>query len=251
MGSTYAIGDIHGDLDALEKLFAKMPRKFKKDDTIVFIGDYLDRGPKSAEVVAYVRAIQNKPPCKVVALLGNHEDAWVKVCTEGWPEFVMPRKNGCLEALRSFKGLPQPHEDDVPTNEEFREMLEGSFFPKDVVEWMRALPHFYEDEHAIYVHAGLSRRDKDGPFPHPKDVEPKRSLLWVRDRDFFTNYRGKLMVFGHTTTENLPAELSSYTADDPTDLWAGPNAIGLDTGAGKGGFLSAIVLPSGFVYESR
>jgi serine/threonine protein phosphatase 1 len=114
---------------------------------------------------------------------------------------------------------------------------------------MRGLPYYYEDEHAIYVHAGLPR----GPegFLHPSEVKTKLALLWCRDEDFFRNYRGKLVVFGHTATELLPPELSTYTPDDPTDLWAGPCAVGLDTGCGKGGFLTAIELPDKRIYESR
>ncbi|NUP10230.1 MAG: serine/threonine protein phosphatase [Polyangiaceae bacterium] len=250
MGRTFAIGDIHGDIEALNRLLKRLP-KLQSDDTLLFIGDYIDRGPSSREVVKRIRELPSRTKAHVVALRGNHEDAWLQVVDSGWPEFVMPRKNGCYEAMRSFKRQPVPAEDEVPTNEEFRELLTGTFFPKDVVDWMRSLPYFHEDDHAIYVHAGLKRPDREGPFPHPRDVEPKRSLLWVRDQDFFRNYRGKTIVFGHTTTEQLPAELSSYTADDPTDLWAGPCAVGLDTGAGKGGFLTAFELPEGNVYESR
>ena len=62
---------------------------------------------------------------------------------------------------------------------------------------------------------------------------------------------GKLVVFGHTATAYLPVELSTYTPEDPLDIWAGPCCVGLDTGAGKGGFLTAIELPSMNVYESR
>jgi len=62
---------------------------------------------------------------------------------------------------------------------------------------------------------------------------------------------GKLVVFGHTTTRTLPNELSTYTPGDPTDLWAGPACVGLDTACGKGGFLTAFELPSRAVYESR
>jgi serine/threonine protein phosphatase 1 len=250
MGRTFAVGDIHGDIQGLNRLLKRLP-KLTNEDTLLFIGDYIDRGPCSREVVERVRTLHTEVECKVVALRGNHEDAWIQVIDTGWPEFLMPRKNGCYEALRSFLKQPVPGPEDIPSTEEFRQMYRGAFFPKDVVEWMRALPFFYEDEHAIYVHAGLKRKNADAPFPHPKDVEPKRALLWVRDEDFFRNYNGKLIVFGHTTTDNLPNELSSYTADDPTDLWAGPSAVGLDTGAGKGGFLTAFELPEGNVYESR
>ena len=61
----------------------------------------------------------------------------------------------------------------------------------------------------------------------------------------------KRVVFGHTMTQCLPPELSSYTPEDTTDIWIGPSVIGLDTGCGKGGFLTAIELPAMRVYESR
>ena len=161
-------------------------------------------------------------PAKVIALRGNHEDAWLQVVDKGWPEFVLPRGNGCFECYRSFAGLPVPDEDELPNAEEIeRRCSRAAFLPADVVAWMRELPYFYEDEHAIYVHAGIKRTQDDG-FPHPAEVTPKRALLWLRDRDFFENYRGKLVVFGHTTTRTLPNELSTHTPDDPTDMWAGP-----------------------------
>ena len=247
-GRTFAIGDIHGDLASLRLLFERLP-ELTSEDTVVFLGDYIDRGPDSAGVVAWVRDFTVKSPAKVVALRGNHEDAWLQVVDEGWPEFVFPRGNGCLETLRSFTGREVPDENEVPAYEELEEMFAAKFIPEDVVAWMREMPFFYEDEHAIYVHAGI-KRSGDG-FPHPSEVEPKKALLWLRDRDFFENYRGKLVVFGHTTTRTLPNELSTHTPDDPTDLWAGPACIGLDTACGKGGFLTAFELPAKRVYESR
>jgi calcineurin-like phosphoesterase family protein len=247
-GRTFAIGDIHGDLAALRLLFERLP-ELTADDSVVFLGDYIDRGPDSAGVVAWVRNFMATSPAKIVALRGNHEDAWLQVVDEGWPEFVFPRGNGCLESLRSFIGGPVPDDDEVPTYEELEQMFAAKFLPAEVVEWMRTLPFFYEDEHAIYVHAGI-KRVGDG-FPHPSAVEPKRALLWLRDRDFFENYRGKLVVFGHTTTRTLPNELSTHTPDDPTDLWAGPACVGLDTACGKGGFLTAFELPANKVYETR
>jgi serine/threonine protein phosphatase 1 len=114
---------------------------------------------------------------------------------------------------------------------------------------MRDLPYWYEDDHAIYVHAGLPS-GPDG-FMHPSDVKAKIALLWCRDEAFFRDYRGKLVVFGHTATVCLPPELSSYTPEDPTDIWAGPCTVGLDTGCGKGGFLTGLELPAMRVYESR
>lgn len=247
-GRTFAIGDIHGDLAALDALFARLP-VLNPGDTVVFLGDYIDRGPDSAGVVAWIRAFTATSPAKVVTLRGNHEDAWLQVIDRGWPEFILPSSNGCLECYRSFVGRPQPVGREMAPIEDMKAMLAGQFFPPDVVAWLRALPFFFEDDHAIYVHAGIKRMAD--AFPHPSEVTPQRALLWLRDRDFFENYRGKLVVFGHTTTDTLPAELSTHTPDDPADLWAGPACVGLDTGAGKGGFLTAFELPARVVYESR
>jgi serine/threonine protein phosphatase 1 len=245
-GRTFAIGDIHGDLDALARLSASLPA-LEPADTLVFVGDYVDRGAQSREVIEYIRRLPSEIPARVVALRGNHEDAWLRVVDRGWPEFTLPPTNGCLATLRSFSGTSG--QTCSVTNEELPALLDGSFFPRDVVAWMRGLPFYYEDEHAIYVHAGLPRTD--GVFHHPSEVKQPTSLLWCRDENFFRLYRGKLVVFGHTATELLPPELSSYTPEDPADIWAGPCTIGLDTGCGKGGFLTGLELPSFRVYESR
>ncbi|HEU4726793.1 MAG TPA: metallophosphoesterase family protein [Kofleriaceae bacterium] len=247
-GRTFAIGDIHGDLAALRTLFRRLP-ELTTDDTVVFLGDYLDRGPDPAGVVAWVRALPARCPAKVVTLRGNHEDAWLQVVDGGWPEFILPRSNGCLESYRSFTGGPAPAAGDPTAPEDIVAMLDGRFFPADVLDWMRELPFYFEDDHAIYVHAGIKR--EGGEFPHPSKVTPQRALLWLRDRDFFENYRGKLVVFGHTSTVTLPGELSTHSPEDPADLWAGPACVGLDTACGKGGFLTAFELPARTVYESR
>lgn len=245
---TIAIGDIHGDAEGLSRLFSRLPA-LDHDDTIVFLGDYIDRGRSSAEVVAFVRTLPQKTSAKVVALRGNHEDAWLRVVAEGWLGFTLPAVNGCFEAYRSFIGGPAPGSNELPSRAEMKAIASGSFFPRDVLDWMRALPYWYEDAHAIYVHAGLPK--KDGRWLHPSEVDKPIQLLWLRDMDFFTNYRGKRVVFGHTTTACLPPELSSYTPDDPMDLWAGVDTVGIDTGAGKGGFVTAVEFPDCRVYESR
>jgi len=247
-GRTFAIGDIHGETEHLFKLLGSLPL-LDTEDTVLFIGDYVDRGPRSKELVEYVRRFGSENPAKVVALRGNHEDGWLRVIDEGWDEFVLPPGNGCLATLRSYTGGPFPHEGELPKPDEKFLLQTGEFFPDDVVAWFRELPYWYEDEHAIYVHAGLPQ-GPDG-FMHPKDVKAQVALLWLRDHDFFSNYRGKRVVFGHTRTEYLPPELSGYTPEDPTDLWAGECVVGIDTGCGNGGFLTALELPSGNVYESR
>lgn len=240
---TFAVGDVHGDVEALYRLLGRLP-DLDGDDTLVFLGDYLDRGLHSAEVVMLVRQkLASHTPAKVVTLRGNHEDAWLQVIDEGLPGFVLPHSNGCRACLRSF--LPGVHEDD-----EEDLLLSGSFLPPEVVAWMRGLPYWYEDAHAVYVHAGIP--EQDGHWPHPSEVADQRLLLWTRSRSFIREYDGKTTVVGHTVTRSLPPELSAYTPGDPEDLyWAGKAAYCIDTGAGKNGFLTALELPSMQVYESR
>lgn len=248
-GRTFAIGDIHGDLDQLHELLRRFPA-VDADDTFVFLGDYVDRGPESAQVIAFIRhELPKLVKARIVTLRGNHEDAWLRVIDQGWPEFVFPAANGCLACLRSFAGGPVPPPQARPNKDELDMMLEGSFFPCDVVAWMRTLSFWFEDDHAIYVHAGLPR--EEGRWLHPAEVTDPLILLWLRRREFFVEYRGKLVICGHTMTQTLPPELSYYTPDDPTDLWAGEAVFAIDTGCGKGGFLTAIELPARLVYESR
>ncbi|HEY3236436.1 MAG TPA: metallophosphoesterase family protein [Polyangiaceae bacterium] len=248
-GRTFAIGDIHGDTEHLFKLLSRLPALDAKD-TLVFLGDYIDRGPRSAQVIDYLRRLPSSTRARVITLRGNHEDAWLRVIDHGWDAFVVPVGNGCLSAYRSYVGGPVPGEEEEPQPKEAEAMRRGGFLPADVVAWFRSLPYWFEDDYAIYVHAGLPR-GSDGAFQHPRDVAEPLALLWMRDEYFFRNYRGKMVVFGHTRTELLPPELSGYTPSDPTDLWAGENVVGLDTGCGNGGFLTALELPTLKVYESR
>jgi serine/threonine protein phosphatase 1 len=247
-GRTIAIGDIHGETAHLFKLLGTLPT-LDGEDTLVFLGDYLDRGPESAQVVEFLMKLPSQTPAKVVTLRGNHEDAWLRVIDDGWDGFVSPPGNGCLAAMRSYTGGPVPAEGELPLPDEVAALRRGLFFPEDVVGWLRALPFWYEDQHAIYVHAGLP--PGPGGFAHPRDVEPQVALLWCRNEQFFRNYRGKTVVFGHTRTEFLPIELSGYTPDDPADLWAYENVVGIDTGCGNEGFLTALEFPALNVYESR
>jgi serine/threonine protein phosphatase 1 len=249
-GRTIAIGDLHGDLQQLLILLSRLPA-LDADDTLVFLGDYVDRGPDSRGTVDFVsRELPQRIPARIVALAGNHEDAWIRVVDGGWPEFLGPPGNGVLQCYRSYIGAPQPEPGETMTEPEYHAMARGAFFPPEHVAWFRSLPTWYEDEHAIYVHAGLPQMN--GRFVHPSEANPVAALLWVREEVFFREYRGKHVVIGHTTTNELPQELSKYTPADPNDLWAGDYVTALDTGCGKpGGFLTAFELPARYVYEAR
>ncbi len=244
---TFAVGDIHGDFNHLLRLWAKLP-ELGPDDTLVFLGDYIDRGPHSKEVVAWLRALPSRTRAKLVFLRGNHEDGWLRVLEKGWPEFLLPPGNGCWKAYFSY--CNRPTEGESPSSDDFAAFIKGSFFPEDDVAWMKNLLWWYEDEHAIYVHAGLLKRE--GRFLHPSETSQEQGLLWQRSNDFFRGYKGKRVICGHTPTEDLPAELSVYTPSDTKDLWFHGDVVAIDTKCGKkDGFLTAIELPDLLVYESR
>ena len=248
---TFVIGDIHGDSAALDAVLAKLPPR-TADDTVVFLGDYVDRGPDSRGVLARVQRLASEGPAKVVALRGNHEDAWVQSYFDA-PNvgFLLPHPNGAGATYRSLLSLP-PLGPDGLENKELAAMLDvKKWFPAEVAGWMQALPTWFEDEHAIYVHAGL---DGEGvEWKHPRDGRTPQ-LLWMRERDFYQGYNGKRLVFGHTVTETLPTDHMNdheLALDVPGDVWIRGDLVGLDTGCGKGGYLSALELPAMRTYDSR
>jgi len=204
MKKIFAIGDIHGCYDQLKALVEKIPIDFSRD-TLLFIGDYIDRGPHSAEVVDYL--IQLKKRVKeVIFLKGNHEDMLDKFLN-GDDRFTY-LLNGGQQTLDSYLKKPvQP----------------GSFpIPPDHVEFFKSLRLYYETEEFIFVHAGLRPRT-------PLETQRTEDLLWIRDNFISTKYDfGKRVIFGHTPLKKPLVE---------------PNKIGIDTGAVYGNALTCVQLP--------
>ena len=122
--------------------------------------------------------------------------------------------------------------------EEMRQLFEQSF-PAEHLAFMQDLPFYYEDEFAIYVHAGLDEGK------HPRESSPM-SLLWMRDMDFYKNYRGKPCVFGHTPTPLLPlrGRLGRH------GIYISHSAVGLDTGYNHQSPLSCLSLPDFNLYQT-
>jgi len=204
MKKLFAIGDIHGCYDRLKALVEKIPIDFSRD-TLLFIGDYIDRGPHSAEVVDYL--IQLKKRVKeVIFLKGNHEDMLDKFLS-GDDRFTY-LLNGGQQTLDSYlKKTVQP---------------ESFPIPPDHVEFFKSLRLYYETEEFIFVHAGLRPRT-------PLETQSAEDLLWIRDNFISTKYDfGKRVIFGHTPLKKPLVE---------------PNKIGIDTGAVYGNALTCVQLP--------
>jgi serine/threonine protein phosphatase 1 len=246
-GRTFTVGDIHGELHALERVLARFP-PLDARDTIVFLGDYVDRGPHSAQVLDLIRHdLPQRTVARIVPLMGNHEEAWLRVMDGRSQHFVVKAANGCTACLRSFQG--RTITDDDPTADDFKEMLSGGFIPEQVVTWMRALPRWYEDEHAIYVHAGLTA---DGDrWLHPSESANEKRFLWERSRAFYNTYVGKPVVVGHTPTKYLADSSDENVPADAVEVQGSPYVHLIDTGCGQGGFLTAIELPAMRLYDSR
>jgi serine/threonine protein phosphatase 1 len=162
--STYAIGDLHGEVTLLRRMLSLLP--LHDDDTLVFLGDYLDRGEDSAATIAVLRNLAYERHC--VFLRGNHEDAWLTEWT-GAHFTRTPSIGGARKAWKDFNGKPS-HEIGL---------------------WLEGTRIDYEDEHAFYVHAGVV---PGNPFSRT----PPLQKLWGAGGFMETDYDwGKPVVFGH------------------------------------------------------
>lgn len=199
----YAVGDIHGCFSKLQTLMDRIP--FNPDhDTIVFLGDYIDRGPDSFEVVSFLINLK-KTSNNAVFLKGNHE-AMLEGFISGTDRNLF-LANGGEQTLRSY--LKRRH------------VLSTPAIPDEHLEFFRSLLPFYETEHFIFVHAGL----KDGVDLQHQDPN---DLLWIRKNFIHSEYDfGKIVIFGHTP---FPEPHISR------------NKIGIDTGAVYGNKLTCVEL---------
>jgi len=213
MSKIFAIGDIHGCLEKLEELMTKFDID-KEKDTLVFIGDYIDRGKSSKEVVDYVINLQDQYR-NVVCLLGNHEQMFLQYL-EGLDEGLY-LGNGGVSTLSSYEIF-------LSDNIEKRRAK----IPDAHWKFYESLLPYYETDKYIFVHAGI----RPGL---PVKEQTLDDLLWIR-YEFIENEKdfGKTVVFGHTPLMSPLIE---------------KNKIGIDTGAVYGGKLTCVELPDIKIYR--
>jgi serine/threonine protein phosphatase 1 len=206
MKRTFVIGDIHGCYETLEDLLARIspdPRK----DSLVFLGDYIDRGPDSKKVISRLLTLQREF-VNFVALKGNHEQMLHSFLAGRDQDFFLMM--GGWQTLASYNV-------DSPLPEEVTKKL-----PADHYRFLEELLDYWEDDENIYVHAGLQPTV-------PLAQQTHEWLLWSRLRFVESEYDfGKKVIFGHT-----PFRIPRIQ----------PNKIGIDTGAVYGGHLTCLILP--------
>jgi len=161
----YAIGDIHGCNKTLKKLLLKL--KLTQEDKIIFLGDYIDRGPDSFGVLKTV----TNCPCETIFLKGNHEDlAEVYFKPQSISDDEMWKRNGGDKTLKS-----------IPTKDW-----------KKWLKWMGKLLYYHEEPDYFLVHAGFNWMGGKNVF---KDLD---SMLWSRDA---SPDMGKPVISGHTPVQ--------------------------------------------------
>ena len=211
-----AIGDVHGRLDLLEELLAKLPADLR----VICVGDYVDRGPSSVNTLRFLMA---RP--EILSLKGNHEDMLVGFLDN--PEEKGPRwlRNGGLQTLADIgiTGLNEMTR-GMKLREARNEMKTA--MGDDLVAWLRALPVLHETGNVAVLHAGADPSE-------PIASAPEKTLIWGH-RDFLQTPRrdGIWVVHGHTIVDAPSAE---------------DGRIALDTGAYATGRLTAGIVADGEV----
>lgn len=222
MPRTFAVGDVHGHLSMLREVLLQVEATAAPGDTLLFVGDYIDRGPESKGVVDEVLRLRERWDGPLVFLLGNHEDMLLDQHrrAQGERPVYDPlcwELNGGTACRRSYgeEGIPEDH---------------WAFF--------LGLRLRYEDEHAHYVHAGFR------PGQAPEECS-RTACLMIGEEFLGSAYCwDKPVVFGHTPQQPR-GRGSGYFA--PRNE---PSRIGIDTGSCFGGYLTAVQLPERIFYTS-
>lgn len=164
-----AVGDVHGCYSLLRKLVEEIIRFNPIRDRLIFLGDYIDRGPNSIDVVEYVfDDLQAKFPESVIALRGNHEHVFLELpeSRELW------LRNGGYETINNAVRMGSCIEAYMPS-------FKRKFLEKTTIH--------HEEVGYIFVHAGL----KDGGLEATSDYE----MMILRN---YKSYRGPQIIVGHT-----------------------------------------------------
>jgi serine/threonine protein phosphatase 1 len=210
------IGDVHGHYDGLMQLLESI--ELGREDKLYFLGDLVDRGPKSAQVVEFVR--QNNYPC----VLGNHEQMFLDAFANDFarsPALPTWLYGGGQSTLASYKTVPQS-------------------WLVEHLQWMQELPWYIDLGDIWLVHAGVD--------PNLSiEEQTNEQFCWIRDEFHASTqpyFADKQIVVGHTITYTFPGV-------DPGKLVIGPGWLAIDTGvySPMSGWLTAVDITNDWVYQ--
>jgi serine/threonine protein phosphatase 1 len=204
-GPFYVIGDVHGCAAELVALIDKL--ELNEDSAVVMVGDYVDRGPDSKQVIEVILELSTR--CHLMPLLGNHDGMFLSFLSDpSSQQAVTFIYNGGGATLASY------------ANED------GSYrIPREHVALLHDLRLWFETPEYFVVHAGVP----DTPLETLDPALDWEELLWTRNMRTTTYQWSKVIVHGHTATR---------------DVQILPNQINVDTACVFENRLSAIELPS-------
>jgi serine/threonine protein phosphatase 1 len=240
---TIAIGDVHGNQAALDDLLGQLHSELTPDDTVVFLGDYIDRGPDSKGCIDRVLGFQAETCAEVVALIGNHEDWLMRSladpCRHSWLlgmealDTIASYSQDAAGRIRRAAEAAGPRliTDQVTLPyDEFLRVL-----PAAHLTFLRGLRLFHRTADAVCVHGGLD------PTIPAVEAQTRDAILWGTGT-FLTAYDGPdLVLYGHWDNATIDAVGWPHPA-------IGPWSIGIDTVSH--GILTAVRLPDRRVFQS-
>lgn len=215
----FAVGDIHGNINEIRALieFLKAERGVDQRDQMIFIGDYIDRGPASRQVIDLMLSLKAAWP-KTVFLKGNHEDMLLGFLGQGGTCGDVYLQNGGIAFFDSYGIVPQGKLSDI--------LLE---LPTSHLDFIKGLELGVVLANFVFVHAGID------PARGLNEQLPE-DMLWIRKPFINSEHSlGKTVVFGHTAFDQVLLDL--------------PFKIGIDTGIAYGNRLSAVELVVGELYQ--
>lgn len=221
----YVIGDVHGRMDLLQALSQQIiedarARPGMGAARIVYLGDYVDRGDASAQVLDHVYRLNLAQPERHICLKGNHEAMMLDFLNDPAARGARWLRHGGLQTLASF-GIGGLTERAAP--EEILDASEAlhAALPEGVIAWLDGLPTLHITGNLVCVHAAL---DPD----LPPEASPERSRLWGQ-KDFYRDARndGYWVIHGHTIVDE-----AGPTPNGRLELDTGAYATGRLTAAG-------------------
>ena len=217
----YVIGDVHGRLDLLDRLLDTIHRELAerpaRKTLLVFVGDLIDRGPSSAQVIERLRTYR-RPGVRPLFLLGNHEEVLLRIYAGDPLPIASWLKFGGAQCLESYGADPLAlaRSSDAQVLAEVRRVI-----PASHIEFLKSFADTCRFGDYLFVHAGIRPGVE-------LDLQAQSDLRWIRDPFLLDDSdHGFVVVHGHTITRGVDEQA---------------NRIGIDTGAYRSGVLTALAI---------